>query len=95
MAGEGPENWIGHRVKVHLFQAGVPDVDTHVTDLRGISQFGITVNGIPGERVFFYPWNAVRLIELMDSDETPRQQTRQQQQVDPGSLNPVFPRTNF
>lgn len=75
MAGRSPEGWVGKRVKVYVFNMAEPDVDTHVTDLRGINEMGITVDGIPEGHTFFYPWNAVRQLELMpnqdDEEEEP------------------------
>ncbi len=63
MAEESPESWVGKRVKVYLFNAGVPDVEDVTTHLRWIDKLGVTVDGIPGGRLSFYPWSSVRQID--------------------------------
>ncbi len=92
MVGQGPDSWIGMRVRVYLFNAGVPDVSTH---LRGVNELGITVDSIPGGRLSFYPWSAVRQIDYAPSDDTGQREPRQQQPVAPASLTPTFPQTRM
>jgi hypothetical protein len=74
MLGETPEAWVDKQVVVKL----VPQPDTNPNDpevhrregqLRGISDWGITVlstydSEVPGEyqRTEFYPWTVVRSI---------------------------------
>lgn len=80
MAGESPENWVGKRVQVYIFNMAEPDVGKHSTTLLGINEMGVTVSGIPEGHTFFYPWNAIRQLELMpgqdDEEEAEESSTR-------------------
>ena len=72
VAGETPEAWVDKQVVVNFFpQSGTnpddPDAPRREGQLRGISDWGITVlctydSEVPGEyqRIEFYPWTAVR-----------------------------------
>ncbi len=69
MAGETPVGWVGKRVQVYIFNMAEPDVGKHTTTLLGINEMGVTVSGIPEGHTFFYPWNAIRQLELMPGQD--------------------------